>query len=101
MEKWTFRVGGGTILSRKQLPLKLAWAMSIHKSQGTTLDCVEISLNGVFEKGQTYVALSRARSLKSLRVKGFNTSCVQADQDVLGYYKFLRQIRRRTVTDDE
>lgn len=95
-EKWTFHTGGGNALSRKQLPLKLAWAMSIHKSQGMTLDCVEISLGGVFETGQAYVALSRAKSLKTLRVKGFDPSRVQANKDVLEYYRNIRRIKRAT-----
>uniref|UniRef100_A0A1X7TF92 ATP-dependent DNA helicase n=1 Tax=Amphimedon queenslandica TaxID=400682 RepID=A0A1X7TF92_AMPQE len=70
--------------------------MSIHKSQGMTLDCVEISLGGVFETGQAYVALSRAKSLKTLRVKGFDPSRVQANKDVLEYYRNIRRIKRAT-----
>uniref|UniRef100_A0A1X7TFL1 ATP-dependent DNA helicase n=2 Tax=Amphimedon queenslandica TaxID=400682 RepID=A0A1X7TFL1_AMPQE len=81
-------------LSREQLPLKLAWAMSIHKSQGMTLDCVEISLGGVFETGQAYVVLLCAKSLKTLRVKGFDSSGVQVNKDVLEYYRNIRRIKR-------
>ena len=66
-EKWTVKGGPGVMLTRTQLPLRLAWAFSIHKSQGMTLDCVEVSLGKVFESGQTYVALSRAKNLKSIR----------------------------------
>ena len=66
-EKWTVKGGPGVLLTRTQLPLRLAWAFSIHKSQGMTLDCVEVSLGKVFESGQTYVALSRAKNLKSIR----------------------------------
>ena len=66
-ETWSVKGGPGVTLTRNQVPLKLAWAFSIHKSQGMTLDCVEVSLSRVFECGQAYVALSRAKSITSLR----------------------------------
>lgn len=86
-EKWVVKSAGGGTLTRKQIPLKLAWAFSIHKSQGLTLDCVEMSLGRVFEAGQAYVALSRAQSLQSLRVLDFKASQVWANPDVLQFYK--------------
>uniref|UniRef100_A0A8C3ZP28 ATP-dependent DNA helicase PIF1 n=1 Tax=Denticeps clupeoides TaxID=299321 RepID=A0A8C3ZP28_9TELE len=90
-ERWVFKANGGTYVSRQQLPLKLAWAISIHKSQGMTLDCVEISLARVFESGQAYVALSRARSFEGMRVLDFNPCVVQANQDVLQFYRKLKK----------
>ncbi|KAG5280195.1 hypothetical protein AALO_G00086080 [Alosa alosa] len=92
-ERWVLKANGGQFISRLQLPLKLAWAISIHKSQGMTLDCVEISLARVFESGQAYVALSRARSLEGLRVLDFNPHVVKANQDVLAFYNKMRKER--------
>lgn len=91
MEKWTIKGTGGGLIHRKQIPLKLAWAFSIHKSQGLTLDCVEMSLARVFDAGQAYVALSRAQSLDSLRVLDFNSQQIWADRNVLEFYKTFRR----------
>jgi ATP-dependent DNA helicase PIF1 len=74
----------------KQVPLMLAWAITIHKSQGASLDVAEIDVgSGVFECGQTYVALSRIRSLEGLYVKSFDASKIKVNKKVLKYYDDL------------
>ncbi|XP_058788734.1 ATP-dependent DNA helicase PIF1 [Phymastichus coffea] len=98
MEKWSIKTAQGAIIYRKQLPLKLAWAFSIHKSQGLTLDCVEMSLARVFDAGQAYVALSRAQSLQTLRVLDFDSNQVWANKHVLDFYKrFRRQLEQMEI----
>ena len=70
---------GKTIASFQQIPLRLAWAITIHKSQGMTLEAAEIDLSHTFEKGQGYVALSRLKTLDGLRLKGFNEQALELD----------------------
>lgn len=68
------------LIFMKQIPLCQAWAITIHKSQGQTLDCAEVDIgSSVFVPGQAYVALSRIRSLDSLYLRNFNQSSIWAD----------------------
>lgn len=70
---------GKTLASLQQIPLRLAWAITIHKSQGMTLEAAEINLSHTFEKGQGYVALSRLKSIRGLRLLGFNDQALELD----------------------
>lgn len=89
-EEWKVELPNGEIQAkRSQLPLILAWALSIHKAQGQTLERVTVNLGKVFEKGQAYVALSRATCQDGLRVMGFNKSKVMAHPRVVNFYSKL------------
>ncbi|KAL3420323.1 ATP-dependent DNA helicase PIF1 [Phlyctema vagabunda] len=72
---------------RTQIPLTLAWALSIHKSQGMTLEHVEVSSRDIFETGQLYVGLSRATKLEGLTVSGYSRQQLGIDKDVLEFYQ--------------
>lgn len=73
-----------------QVPLELGWAMSVHKSQGMTLDRAEVALGRAFEAGMAYVALSRVRSLAGLRLVGsIHPKALTADPKVLAFYRTL------------
>jgi len=81
--------GDAQIASRSQFPLKLAWAVTIHKSQGQSIDLLEVDLRGCFEYGQAYTAVSRATSLDRLRVVNFDASGVKAHPTVLNFHAAL------------
>ena len=73
----------GKLLARRvQIPLVLAWAMSIHKAQGQTIQRVKVDLRQVFERGQCYVALSRASCVEGLQIVGFERKKVCASRTV-------------------
>jgi ATP-dependent DNA helicase PIF1 len=83
------------IWSRDMIPLKLAWAVTIHKSQGMTLDFVYIDMKKVFAAGQAYVALSRCTSLDGLIVVGLNGRCIKVDPLVEQFYDSLLALKKR------
>ena len=75
-------------ISVTQLPLIYAWAITIHKSQGITLEIAEIDVGShIFECGQTYVALSRVKSLSGLYLSSFNHSKIKVNGKVKAFYQ--------------
>ncbi|RUS26977.1 hypothetical protein BC938DRAFT_483871 [Jimgerdemannia flammicorona] len=79
---WDMEISPGITITRTQLPLKLAWALTIHKAQGLSLDRVQLALTKVFAPGQAYVALSRCKSLEGLQLDEFMPDCVKVDLKV-------------------
>ena len=75
-----------------QIPLRLAWAITVHKSQGMSLDAAEVDLSKAFEPGMGYVALSRLRTLDGLRLMGVNDKAFEVDQEVLAFDKELHAL---------
>ena len=85
---WTVMSGDIKLAERTQIPLKLAYAFTIHKSQGMQIDKINISLNNIFERGQAYVALSRCISLNGITIDGtIDINKIGSDKKVINYYK--------------
>ncbi|MEN9558748.1 MAG: hypothetical protein RL141_1117 [Candidatus Parcubacteria bacterium] len=80
---WAIADGTRELGKITQLPLRLAWAITIHKSQGMTLDAAEMDLSGAFEYGQGYVALSRVRSANGLYLNGWNARALEVHPEIL------------------
>ena len=75
-----------------QFPLKLAWAMTVHKTQGCTLDLATIDIgNSVFEYGQSYVALSRVKDLNSISIKNFDYTSIKTHPKVIEFYEKINK----------
>lgn len=89
-ETWELRDGDKKRASLAQVPLRLAWAITVHKSQGMTLDAARIDLRKAFVEGMGYVALSRVRSLDTLSLAGINQMALRVSQDALLIDESLR-----------
>jgi ATP-dependent DNA helicase PIF1 len=85
-----------------QVPLILAWALTIHKSQGATMDAAEIDAGScIFECGQTYVALSRVKSLNGLYLNSFDAKKIRINKKVKDYYESLTLYHQSKETNEE
>jgi ATP-dependent DNA helicase PIF1 len=80
-ETWELRDGDKKRASISQIPLRLAWAITVHKSQGMTLDAARIDLRKAFVEGMGYVALSRVKNLNNLYLHGINRMALQVSED--------------------
>lgn len=94
VEQYTWRMyhdKGFEIASVTQYPLRLAWAVTVHKSQGLSLDSAIIDLSQAFTPGMGYVALSRVRSLEGLYLVGMNEQAFMMNQEIAKYDKELKR----------
>ncbi len=87
---WTIEENNRVLARIFQMPLRLAWALTVHKSQGMSLDAAYIDLRDAFVEGQGYVALSRVRSLKGLYLAGYNPLALQVHPEILEKDEFFR-----------
>lgn len=86
---WRLEEYGRTIAKVKQIPLRLAWAITIHKSQGMSLDAAQIDLSRAFTSGMGYVALSRVRSIEGLYLVGMNDMALEMHEEIYEFDKIL------------
>lgn len=89
---WVVEDEGKLKATITQYPLRLAWAITVHKSQGMSLDAVEVDLSKSFERGMGYVALSRVKSLEGLKLVGLNKNALEVREDVREYDEQLKEI---------
>jgi hypothetical protein len=96
---WRIEEDGEIKAEIRQIPLRLAWAITVHKSQGMTLDTAEIDLSKSFIEGMGYVALSRLKSLDGLKLIGINEIALRVNISVLASDKDFKQISTQVMED--
>lgn len=98
---WEYYEDQELLGTMSQIPLKLAYGVTTHKVQGSTIDCAEIDLEHIFEYGQAYVALSRVRNLESMTITGIRWKQIKAHPKALEYYRELERSREGKNDIDE
>ena len=88
--EWAIQDGNRILAKINQIPLRLAWAITVHKSQGMSLDAAVIDLGSAFEYGQGYVAISRVRTLAGLFLEGFNERALQMHPNIVAQDRYFR-----------
>ncbi|MBX3709636.1 MAG: AAA family ATPase [Gammaproteobacteria bacterium] len=96
-EEWKYEDNGIVRAIITQVPLRLAWAITIHKSQGMTLDAAEIDLGDAFEPGMGYVALSRVRRLNGLKLMNLNEMALKVHPKILQHDKIFKECSAASV----
>ena len=89
MQPFDVEMSGKVVATRRMLPLRLGWAVSIHKCQGLTLDFICADLAGCFAPGQAYVAASRVKTLLGLRLLSFDKAAVKSNGRAIEFMSIL------------
>lgn len=94
-ESWKIEENDRVLAQISQVPLRLAWAITVHKSQGMTLDAAEMDLSKSFDFGMGYVALSRVRCFDGIKLIGVNELALQVSGEVISLDKELQKMSER------
>lgn len=96
-DEWEMKSGDRTVAAITQIPLRLAYAITVHKSQGMTLDAAELDLSKAFVEGMGYVGLSRVKNLDNLYLKGINQRALMVSHEAQRIDNELRDRSRSLI----